>query len=73
MLEFNSSNATTKALLITFSLLKLVLNGSDISISAILKILLSALVIRIELNSKVDKQIIAKDKNLKNIILVYIF
>ena len=58
MLEINSLNATEKASLITFSLLKLLLNGSEISISLILKILLSAFVIGIVAKIKVDKQII---------------
>ena len=65
ILEVNSLNATEKPLLITFSLLKLLSNGSEISISLILKILLSTLVVGIVTKIKVDKQIIIKDTILK--------
>ena len=54
-LEANSLNAEENALLITFSLLNVTLNGSDISMSFILKILLFALVIDNETKIKVDK------------------
>ena len=56
IVEVSSSNAELKALLTTFSLLKLSLKGSEISISFILKILLSAFSINIELNNRVNKQ-----------------
>ena len=58
IVEDNSWNALSKALLITLSLLKLALNGSDISISLILKILLKAVVEDNKQKNKVDKQII---------------
>ena len=61
------------ALLITFSLLNLLSNGSEISISLILKILLSTIVVGMVTKIKVDKQIIIKDTILKNFFLVYIF
>ena len=65
MLELNSLNASEKALLITFSLLKSLLNGSEISISSTLKILLCTLVLIMRPKIKVDKQIIVQDKILK--------
>ena len=55
ILNVNSSNALENALLITFSLLKLLSKGSEISISSILKILLCALVVIIRAKLKVDK------------------
>ena len=58
IVEDNSWNALSKALLITLSLLKLALNGSDISISFILKILPMAVVEDNKEKIKLDKQII---------------
>ena len=64
-LEVNSLNAVENALLITLSLLKLELNGSVISISSILKVLLFALIVGNKTNKKVDKQTIMRDTILK--------
>ena len=72
IVDVNSLNALEKALLITFSLSKLILNGSEISISSILKILLSTFDVNIELKNKVDKQKIIKETILINFFLVYI-
>ena len=65
ILEVNSLNAAENALLIIFSLLKLALNGSDISIFSILKVLLLAFIVDERTNMKMYKHIIILDTILK--------